>query len=119
MKELKRILMATKYSAEGLKAAFKHEAAFRSEVFLAIVMIPVAFVLPVGWIGTVLMVCSVLFIFFAELVNTALEWMVDYISLERHDMAKRIKDVGSGVVFVSLVNCGFVWGMVLWFGIGG
>lgn len=110
---VRRILNAWGYSMAGLYAAFRHEDAFRQEVFLAAVLIPVALVLPVSGIGKALMVASVMLVLMVELLNSGLEAAVDRISLENHALAKRAKDIGSAAVWVSLVNTLLVWGLVL------
>jgi diacylglycerol kinase (ATP) len=110
---LRRILNAWGYSMSGLYAAFRHEDAFRQEVFLAAVLIPLALLLPVSGIGKALMVGSVMLVLVVELLNSGLEAAVDRISLENHALAKRAKDIGSAAVWVSLVNTLLVWGLVL------
>ena len=110
---LRRLLNAFGYSLAGFRAAYKHEDAFRQEVLLAFVLIPLAFFLPVSGIGKALMIASVLLVIIVELVNSAIEATVDRISLDNHDLAKRAKDIGSSAVLVSLVNVLVVWGLVL------
>ena len=110
---LRRVVKAFGYSAQGFASAFRHEDAFRQEVLLAAVLIPVAFVLDTGGIGKALMIASVLLVLIAELLNSAIEAVVDRISLDRHDLSKRAKDLGSAAVFLSLVNVAAVWALVL------
>lgn len=110
---LTRVLNAFRYSMAGLAAAYRNEDAFRQEVWLAVILIPLALFLPVGAIGKALMVASVLLVVIVELINSALEATVDRISLEQHHLAKRAKDIGSAAVFVALVNVVAVWGLVL------
>lgn len=110
---LTRLLNAFGYSLAGFRAAYKHEDAFRQELHLAIVLIPLALWLPASHIGKALMVGSVLLVIIVELINSAIEATVDRISLENHDLAKRAKDIGSSAVLVSLVNVIIVWGLVL------
>jgi diacylglycerol kinase (ATP) len=110
---LVRLWNAFGYSLAGFRAAYKHEDAFRQEVLLAAVMIPLALWLPVGHIGQALMIASVLLVIMIELLNSAVEATVDRISLENHDLAKRAKDIGSSAVLVSLINVLVVWGLVL------
>lgn len=110
---IRRLLNALFYSFAGLRAAFKHEDAFRQEVLLAAVLLPVALVLPVSGTGKALMVASVLLVLVVELLNSAVEAAVDRISLESHRLAKRAKDIGSAAVFVSLVNVLVIWVLVL------
>jgi diacylglycerol kinase (ATP) len=110
---LKRLFKAFKYSLEGLRAAFVHEDAFRMEVMVASVAIPVAFFLPVPVVGKALMVGSILLVLIVELINSAVEAVVDRISLEDHRLAKRAKDIGSAAVFMSLIFAATVWALVL------
>ena len=108
-----RLKNALGYSLAGFRAAYKHEDAFRQEVLLAAILIPLAFWLPVGGLGKALMIGSVLLVIIVELLNSAIEATVDRISLDNHDLAKRAKDIGSAAVLVSLVNVLVVWGLVL------
>lgn len=112
-KGLARILRAFSYSMAGLKAAAIHEHAFRQEVFLAAVLIPLTFFLPVANVGRALMIGSVLLVLIVELVNSAVEAVVDRISTEDHPLAKRAKDIGSAAVFIALIDVPVVWGLVL------
>ena len=110
---LQRIVNALNYSIAGLRAAFQHEDAFRQECLLAAILIPVALFLPASGIGKALMIVSVLLVLIVELVNSAIEATVDRISLDRHPLAKRAKDVGSAAVLVALLNVALTWGLVL------
>lgn len=110
---LTRIRNALFYSLDGLAAAFRHEDAFRQEVFAAVVLVPVALFLPASGIGKALMVASVLLVLIVELLNSAIESVTDRVSLENHDLAKRAKDMGSAAVMLSLINVPAVWALVL------
>lgn len=110
---LQRLLNALGYSIAGFRAAYKHEDAFRQEVLLAAVLIPTALWLPVGLIGKALMIGSVILVIIVELLNSAIEATVDRISLDRHDLAKRAKDIGSSAVLLSLINVLVIWTLVL------
>lgn len=110
---LRRLINATRYSAEGLGAAFRHEDAFRQEVVASLVLIPLAIWLGNSGLERALMVCSVLAVLVVELVNSAIEATVDRISLENHRLAKRAKDIGSAAVLVALLNAALVWGLIL------
>ncbi|HEX5394274.1 MAG TPA: diacylglycerol kinase [Rhodocyclaceae bacterium] len=110
---LRRVWNAFHYSLAGLSAAYRHEDAFRQEVWLALLLIPTACWLPAGNIGRALMIGSVLMVLIVELLNSAVEAAVDRISLENHRLAKRAKDIGSAAVLVSLVNVAVIWGLVL------
>lgn len=110
---LRRVLNAAGYSWAGLTAAFKHEDAFRQEVFLALLLIPLALVLGETGVERALMIGSVLCVLIVELLNSALEAAVDRISLEHHLLIKRAKDMGSAAVMIALVNVAAVWTLVL------
>ncbi|MBI5937101.1 MAG: diacylglycerol kinase [Betaproteobacteria bacterium] len=106
---LKRVWNAFFYSIAGLKAAFKHEDAFRQEVLLAAVLIPMAFLLTPNNLARAAMIASVFLLLIVELVNSAIEATVDRISLENHKLAKRAKDIGSASVLMAIVNLVVVW----------
>ncbi|OZA30993.1 MAG: diacylglycerol kinase [Hydrogenophilales bacterium 17-61-9] len=110
---LRRILNAAGYSWAGLAAAFKHEDAFRQEVFLALVLIPLALILGDTGVERALMIAAVLFILIVELLNSAVEAAVDRISLEHHLLIKRAKDMGSAAVMIALINLVAVWALLL------
>lgn len=110
---LQRIVRALAYSFAGLRAAFKHEHAFRQELVVVIVLIPLALALPASKMGKVLMIASLFMVLVVELLNSAVEAVVDRISLEDHHLAKRAKDIGSAAVFLSLLNVAVVWLLVL------
>jgi diacylglycerol kinase (ATP) len=110
---LRRLWNAFGYSLAGFRAAYKHEDAFRQEVLLASILIPLALWMPVDHLSKALMVGSVLLVIIVELLNSAVEATVDRISLENHDLAKRAKDIGSSAVLVSLINVIVVWSLVL------
>lgn len=110
---LRRVWNALHYSLDGLKAAYRHEDAFRQEAWLALILIPAAFFMPASGTGKALMVGSVLLVLIVELLNSAVEAVVDRVSLERHLLAKRAKDIGSAAVLISLLNVLAVWVLVL------
>jgi diacylglycerol kinase (ATP) len=110
---LRRVWNAMFYSIDGLRAAFRHEDAFRQEVWLAALLVPAAVLLPATGVGKALMVASVVLVLVVELLNSAIEATVDRISLEDHRLAKRAKDIGSAAVMLSLANVVAVWGLVL------
>jgi diacylglycerol kinase (ATP) len=110
---LRRLWNAFHYSLAGLKAAYRNEDAFRLEILLAAIMIPLTLFLPVGAVGKALMIASVLLVLIVELLNSAVEATVDRISLEDHPLAKRAKDIGSAAVLMSLINLAAVWALVL------
>ncbi|HUX31311.1 MAG TPA: diacylglycerol kinase [Thiobacillus sp.] len=110
---LQRVLNAVGYSWAGLTAAFRHEDAFRQEVFLALLLVPLALYLGETGIERALMIGAVLGVLIVELLNSAVEAAVDRISLERHLLIKRAKDMGSAAVMIALVNVAAVWTLVL------
>ena len=110
---LSRVWKALLYSLDGLAAALRHEAAFRQETLLALILIPVALWLPTSGTGRALMVGSVLLVLVVELLNSGIEAVTDLISVEEHPLAKRAKDMGSAAVMMSLVNVPVVWLLVL------
>lgn len=110
---LQRVMNAAGYSWAGLTAAFKHEDAFRQEVFLALFLIPLALYLGETGIDRALMIGAVLLVLIVELLNSAVEAAVDRISLEHHQLIKRAKDMGSAAVMIALVNVVIVWALVL------
>ena len=110
---LRRLWNALGYSLAGFRAAYKHEDAFRQELHLTVILIPLALWLPASHIGKALMIGSVLLVIMIELLNSAIEATVDRISLDNHDLAKRAKDIGSAAVLVSLINVVIIWGLVL------
>jgi len=110
---LRRVWNAMFYSWAGLQAAYRHEDAFRQEVWLALILVPLAFWMPASAIGKVLMVGSVLLVLIVELLNSAIEAAIDRISLEKHLLSKRAKDIGSAAVLIALLNVAITWGLVL------
>jgi len=110
---LKRVWNALHYSLAGLRAAFQHEDAFRQEVVLAAILIPLALFLPASGMGHAVMIASVLLVMIVELLNSAIEATVDRVSIENHPLAKRAKDIGSAAVLFALLNVVVVWGLVL------
>ena len=111
---LHRLVHALGYSLAGLQAAYRNEKAFRLEVWLAVVMLPAAFWLGRGWVETALLAGSVLAVMAAELVNSAIEAVVDRVSLERHDLSKRAKDMGSACVLLMVIVAAGIWLAALW-----
>ena len=110
---LRRICNALGYSLSGLAAAYRNEDAFRQEVLMAVILVPLAFYLGEDALERALMIASVMFVIIVELLNSAVEATVDRISLENHSLAKRAKDIGSAAVLLSLVNLVVVWGFLI------
>ncbi len=111
---LVRLWNALGYSKDGLTAAWRHEAAFREEVMLAIVAIPLALYLGKTGVERAMLAGSILLIIIVEILNSAVEAVVDKASPEKHELAKRAKDMGSAAVLLSLIFAASVWGLVLW-----
>jgi len=110
---LQRVLNATRYSLEGFAAAARHEDAFRQELMLAAVLVPLGLWLGNDGVERALLVGSVLLVLVVELLNSAIEATVDRVSLEDHLLAKRAKDLGSAAVMMSLATVAAVWLLVL------
>lgn len=110
---LVRLWNAFGYTRDGLRAAWKNEAAFREEVLLAAIAIPLAIFLGRTGVDRALMVGSVLLVLIVEILNSALEAVVDKASPEKHELAKRAKDMGSAAVFLALLNAAVIWLCVL------
>ena len=110
---LTRLWNALFYSLDGLSAAFRHEDAFRQEVLMALILIPIAVHAPATGTGKALMVASVLLVLIVELLNSGIEAVTDRVSLEDHVLAKRAKDMGSAAVMIALINVPVVWLLVL------
>ncbi len=109
-----RLINATRYSVSGLKTAWKSETAFRQEVWLAAFMIPGGF-----WLGTtltqrILLIGSCLTVIITELLNSAIEAVVDKAGKEYHVLSKKAKDLGSAAVFVSLIFVIVTWGLIIY-----
>ncbi|CAH1526494.1 diacylglycerol kinase [Vibrio owensii] len=110
---IRRILDATGYSLQGLKAAWIHEAAFRQELVLTLVLSVCAFLLPVTTLERIMMISSLLLVVIVELINSAIEAVVDRVSDDWHELSGRAKDIGSAAVFVALFLALFVWASIL------
>jgi diacylglycerol kinase (ATP) len=110
---IQRLLNATRYSIEGLAAAVRHEAAFRQELLLAAVLVPVGIWLGEDGVERAQLAGSVLLVLVVELLNSAVEATVDRASPEDHPLAKRAKDLGSAAVMVALAAAALVWLLVL------
>ena len=110
---IKRIINAFFFSMHGFAACFRTEEAFRQEVYLAIIMIPLGLWLGGTGLEKIALVGSVMLVLIVEILNTAVERAIDRISFEKHELSKEAKDMGSAAVFLSLVLCGFTWAVVL------
>jgi diacylglycerol kinase (ATP) len=110
---LMRLLRAAGYSWQGLAAALRNEAAFRQEVVLSLVLIPLALWLGGNGTERALLVMVWVLVLVIELINSAIEAVVDRFGDERHELAGRAKDIGSAAVLIALINAGLVWLLVL------
>ena len=110
---LPRLMNATRYSVDGLAAAWRHETAFRQELVLCVVLLPVALLLPVPGAEKVLLIGSLLLVLIVELLNTAIEVAVDRDSVEIDPLGKRAKDYGSAAVMIALLVAGMTWVTIL------
>jgi diacylglycerol kinase (ATP) len=110
---LRRVLNAAGYSLDGLRAAWRHEDAFRQELVLAAIMVPAAVLLPVTLVEKALLIGVVVLVLIVELLNTAIEAAIDRDSLEINPLGKRAKDYGSAAVMLSLLLAGGTWAAIL------
>jgi diacylglycerol kinase (ATP) len=114
-KGLTRIIKAAGYSWQGMKAAYQHEEAFRQELLLTLVLLPIGFYLGDSGVEKALLIGSVLLLPLVEILNSALEAVVDRFGEELHELSGRAKDMGSAAVFLAIVNLVTVWVLVLFF----
>ncbi len=110
---IKRIVRAARFSYQGFVACFKHEAAFRQEIGLSIILIPLAFWLGNSALERAVMIGVWLVVPTVEMLNSGIEAVVDRISDEQHPLAGRAKDLGSAAVFLSFANAAVVWAILL------
>jgi len=106
---LTRIIKAGGYSVQGLKSAFHNEAAFRQELLLALIFIPLAFFIAQSPVERVVLIALTVLVLVVELLNSAIEALVDRVGLEHHELSGRAKDMGSAAVFVSLALWAYAW----------
>ncbi|MEX8500904.1 diacylglycerol kinase [Leptothrix ochracea] len=111
---LDRVIRASKHSWDGFVRAYRDESAFRQEVWLAVILMPLAFALGRTWQDTALLIGSVVLVLITELLNSAVEAAVDRISLDWHDLTKKAKDIGSAAVLLALLLCLGIWAAALW-----
>lgn len=110
---LTRLVKATQFSWKGLKAAYSNEQAFRQEVYLSIVLIPLALYLGENGLERALLISVVLLILVIELLNSGIEAIVDRVSTDHHELSGRAKDIGSAAVLLALINAVIVWALIL------
>lgn len=106
---IQHVLRAFYHSWLGLKAAYASEKAFRIELFLSLMLLPMAFIISSNCIHRILLIGSWFLVLIMELVNTAIETIIDRISLERHPASGKAKDIGSAVVLLSCFQAAFIW----------
>ena len=112
-KGLARMWAATIYSAEGLRACFRSEEAFRIESILSVLLIPLAFILGETALETTMLLFPIVLVLLVELLNSAVEAVVDRVSLDYHELSKKAKDIASGAVFISLMTFLLIWSVLL------
>ncbi len=113
-RSFRNFVASVRYSIEGFFAAVQHEPSFREDLIFALLLVPLAIILPVNAVSTALMIFSLILILIVELLNSSIEWVIDYLRPEQHPLAKRIKDMASAAVFLSYINCLVVWSIMLW-----
>ena len=111
---LDRIIRAVGYSWDGLRAAYTGESAFRQEVWLCVVGVPLGLWLGKSWVENALLIGSLLLVLIVELLNSGIEAVVDRVSFELHELSKRAKDIASAAVMLTLLLCSGVWGAALY-----
>ncbi|MCK8045350.1 diacylglycerol kinase [Shewanella sp. 1CM18E] len=110
---IKRVIRATGFSVQGLKSAWKNEAAFRQELVLAAIMLPIALLVDATIIERILLIFGLFLVLIVELINSAIEAVVDRISDEHHPLSGQAKDIASAAVFMSLAFCALTWALIL------
>ena len=114
-KGIVRIIRATGYSWQGIRAAYRHEEAFRQETWLCLVLVPLGLYLGDGGVEKALLAASVLLLPLVEILNSALEAVVDRVGEERHELSGRAKDMGSAAVAIAIALLAATWLLVLFF----
>ena len=110
---LRRLIRAAGYSLQGLAATFRHETAFRQEVAFTVVLVPLALWLGKTGLEQALLIAVWMLVLLFELINSAIEAVVDRIGTEQHELSGRAKDIGSAAVLVAIINAAIVWLLVL------
>jgi len=110
----RRVVNATFYSVAGLRAAWRNEAAFRQECVAVVLLIPIALWLGQNAVQRALLLCSCVLVLIVELLNTAVEFVVDRVGTDHHELSGRAKDLGSAAVFTTIAAAMLVWGLVAW-----
>ncbi len=107
-----RIWKATRYSVQGIRAAWKHESAFRQEFVLGLVLLPVSFWIAKSWVEVAVLMGVCFLVLIVELLNSAIEAVVDRVGPEYHDLAGQAKDMGSAAVMLSLILAAGTWVLI-------
>ncbi len=110
----RHLVHSTRYSLKGLRSAFRNEAAFRQELGVCVVLLPLASWIGQGPVEWILLVGSCLLVLIVELLNSAIENVVDRIGTEHHELSGRAKDISSAAVMLSLFTAGLTWGLLAW-----
>ncbi|AMD01411.1 diacylglycerol kinase [Halomonas chromatireducens] len=110
----RHLIDSTGYSLKGLELAFRHEAAFRQELALCVILLPLAWGIGEGPVEWILLLGSCLLVLIVELLNSAIESVVDRIGTEHHELSGRAKDISSAAVMLSLLLAGLAWGLLTW-----
>jgi len=109
-----RLFAATGYSIRGIKACWQHEAAFRQEVALTLVLFPASFFIAKSTIQWLLLVSPLFLLLMVEMLNSAIEAIVDRIGAEQHELSGRAKDIASAPVMLCLLLIAIIWGVIAW-----
>ena len=112
-RSIAHVFKALRWSLQGLRSAWLHESSFRLEVVAAVVALPAAILLGHSAVERALLMGSVLAVLALELLNSAIEAVIERYGPEIHELAGRAKDMGSGAVFVALCNVALIWALVL------
>lgn len=110
---MKRLFYALLYSLAGLRDSFRSEPAFRLEVYLSVILIPLAFWITPLPLERIALIASIMLVLITEITNTAIEATINRIGPELHPLSKKAKDAGSAIVFLALVTTGIIWGLLL------
>ena len=110
---ISRIIHAAGYSWQGISAALRHESAFRQELLLCVVLIPIAFWLGRSPLEYIVLVGSLMLVLIVELLNSGIEAIVDRVGHEVHELSGRAKDMGSAAVLISLLLVALTWGLII------
>ncbi len=112
-RDFRNFFQSVGFAVEGFWAALRHEPSFREDLLFVVFLTPFAIILPVNAVSTAVMILSLFLIVIMELVNSAIEWTIDDISLAKRPFAKRAKDMGSAAVFLAYLACLAVWAVIL------